>query len=266
MELRRIPLMALVAALAALPLAPEGRLVAGDLYNDDNSIELHMGDDGIIDFMQVTENPGPSYMTRRGMDVVAEAWKAHGPGIVTAQMIKQVEAQTWSVACEGDIPATLRIAGKSVSLELGKETYVVTKPKDYLVEVRPRAQEGGSGGRFAYSVARNRQENKGFLGIIDRSYIPRCDSVQTQGIDWLAVTYPRDLTFGDDRIVSYVSRAGGREPPDAAFFFDYSVKMDGDKSVNLQNYLILLTRRGDNPYLFIHPVLLTLLYFDALTK
>ncbi len=246
----------------------QDRLLAGDLDNEENRIEIHKGEDGVIDFMKVTSYPGPGYMEQRSLDVVSDPWMRHGLGIVTKDRIRQTEGRSYTVTPESGIPAVVEVSGASIRLTLGAEEYLVTKPKDYLVEARPVGPDGrvDQTRRFAYSLAKDKPPEKAFTGIVDRSYEPRTDLLAGRTMDWQAVYYPRRATFSDGKIEAFVYKLAVKDSDSPAFSYSYHLTFSKDRNVNLRNFLIILTQRAANPGLLIHPVLLALLYFDALTE
>jgi hypothetical protein len=156
---------------------------------------------------------------------------------------------------------------------LGKESYLISKPNNYLIEVWPIEADGSisTNKRFAYGVAKDRGNEKCFLGIIERSYEPHFDnsskSEDYKYYDWQGVNYPKVLTFSDGKLESLVYSLIGVDNEYPYFSYSYAVSFSKDRAINIKNYLILMTQR-ENLMVnqLIHPVLLTLLFFDAIVQ
>jgi hypothetical protein len=242
----------------------EGKLLATDLYNDPNSVITFKGEDGVINYIQATFNPGDGYMCRFGIEVADDPAGIHGLGFVKSDRIEKTGPSSYIVNGYSTFPAKVQIEKDAIVLELGSETYRITKPSEYLVEVWPHGLDGKPDltRRFAYRLDRNR--SYGFIGIIDKSYIPDYSRPLRSDLDPDAIYYPQDFHFDGKTQTAYVYQIGGRES--ACFCYEYSFDFSKDPAVNLQNYLILLTqRRGDTlEYPMIHAVLLTIYFYEAM--
>lgn len=258
--------LALAIALAmGAPMAfAEGKLLATDLYNDPNSVVPFEGQDGVINYLQATFNPGDGYMCRYGIEVADEPAGIHGLGFVKSDRIIKNGPSSYIVKGYSTFPAMIRIETDAILLELGSETYRISKPKEFLVEIWPHGPDGKPDltRRFAYRLDRN--IDYGFIGIIDKSYIPDYKRPLRSDLDPDAIYYPQDFRFDGKTQKAYVYQVGGREA--ACFCYEYSFDFSSDSEVNLQNYLILLTqRRGDSlEYPMIHAVLLTIYFYEAM--
>lgn len=244
--------------------AAEGKMLASDLYNDPNSIVVFKGEDGIINYLQTTFNPSDGYMCRYGIEVADEPAGIHGLGIVKSDRIVSTGPSSYIVKGYSTFPVRVQFEKKAILLELGSEIYRISKPKEYLVEVWPRGPDGNPdhARRFAYRLDRN--QSYGFIGIIDKSYVPNYNRPLQSDLDPDAIYYPQVFRFDGKIQTAYVYQVGGRES--ACFYYEYSFDFSKDPAINLQNFLILLTqRRGDTlEYPLIHAVLLTIYFYEAM--
>lgn len=256
--------LAMVLALASPMAFAEGKLLATDLYNDPNSVVAFKGEDGVINYLQATFNPGDGYMCRYGIEVADEPAGIHGLGFLKSDRIIKKGASSYIVNGYSTFPAVVRIEADAIFLDLGSETYRISKPKEYLVEVWPHGPDGKPDltRRFAYRLDRNL--SYGFIGIIDKGYVPDYNRPLRSDLDPDAIYYPQEFRFDGKTQTAYVYQIGGRDA--ACFYYEYSFDLSKDPATNLQNYLILLTqRRGDSlEYPMIHAVLLTIYFYEAM--
>jgi hypothetical protein len=254
----------MLSLVVATGLWADGRFTGSDLYNEDDSLDVHTGKDGIIDFIKATFYPGPGFLESYSYDVADNPAYIHGLGVVTKDRIRQKGPNSWVVTGYDVFPVEVALEGKAISLRLGRELYRVSHPKDYLVEVWPLGPDGKPdlSRRLAYAIAKN--SPNGFLGITDRGYVSSYRRPLASDLDPASIYIPQEISFDDGRLESYVYAVGGDGHTDMSFTckFDFS----RDKSVNLVNYLILLTqRRGDlKDFPVVHSVILTLFFYDAL--
>jgi len=255
---------AISIAVNIAAVSAEGKLLATDLCNEPNMAVSFEGGDGVINYIQATFNPGDGYMVRYGIEIADEPTGIHGLGFVKSDRVVMTGAASYLVNGYSTFPIEVHLEKDAIRLEIGSETYRISKPKDYLVEIWPRSPNGETdfSRRFAYRVDRN--QSYGFIGIIDKSYIPDYSRPLRDDLDPEAIYYPQVFRFDGKTQTADVYQVGGRDG--ACFRYEYSFDFDKDRSVNLQNYLILLTqRRGDSlEYPLIHAVLLTIYFYEAM--
>jgi hypothetical protein len=253
----------LQASILFFPLFADGRLTGSNLDVEDNSLEVHTADDGLIDFIKATYNPGAGITNIYGLDVAASPSLVHGIGIVTGEWIKQTGPGSFAIKGDGVPVAAITFESAGIRLLIGDECYFISKPKDFLVEVRPLVKDGkpDPSRRFAYRVSL--AHGGAFLGVVEKTYIPSYAFPPPPSLDLEAIYYPLELKFGNGKLEAYSYQVDGNGYP--SFGYTISFELSKDRSVNLANYLILLTRRAREPrYPMIHAVLLTLYFYDAL--
>jgi len=261
---RMIPLTCLVLVLVCLPSFADGKLLATDLYNEPNSIIAFTGEDGLIIYIQATFNPGDGYMVRYGIEIADEPAGIHGIGIVKSDRITQIGPGRYRVKGYTTFPVEVEIERGSITLAMGTETYRISKPRDFLVEVWHQGPDGkpDTTRRFAYRLTKN--QSYGFLGIIDKTYVPDYSLPLKDDLDPDSIYYPQDFRFDGKTETALVHQIGG--DGSSCFRYDYSFEFSKDPEINRQNFLILLTqRRGYVPeYPMIHAVLLTIYFYEAM--
>ena len=250
--------------LACFPAIADGKLLATDLYNEPNSVVAFTGEDGLINYIQATFNPGDGYMVRYGIEIADNPTDIHGIGLIKSDRITQTGPQSYDVKGYTIFPVEVTFGEGAVVLVMGSETYRISKPRDYLVEIWPNGPDGKPDRtrRFAYKLTKNL--SYGFLGIIDKSYVPDFTIPPKDDLDPDSIYYPQEFSFDGKTETAYVYQVGG--DGSSCFRYDYSFELSKDRDVNVQNYLILLTqRRGYVPeYPMIHAVLLTIFFYEAM--
>jgi hypothetical protein len=263
-EFRMILSIGLMLFLACFPSFADGKLLATDLYNEPNSVIAFTGEDGLINYIQATFNPGDGYMVRYGIEIADDPAGIHGIGIVKSDRITPTSPGSYRVKGYSTFPVDVSFGSDAVILGMGSEIYRVSKPRDYLVEVWPLGPDGKPDltRRFAYMLTKNR--SYGFLGIIDKSYIPDYSIPLKDDLDPDSIYYPQDFRFDGKTETALVHQIGG--DGSSCFRYDYSFEFSKDPEINRQNFLILLTqRRGYVPeYPMIHAVLLTIYFYEAM--
>ena len=149
-------------------------------------------------------------------------------------------------------------------LDLGGESFVITKPKAYFVESGPIGKNGKIDGANKTSYSISKGGTNGFKGYTQQRWFPDRQNV-VRNIDFVAKDSPEDISFDGEKLKAVTFQYGNQR--EATYMYDYTIPLAKTREVNLMNYLILLTQRCDeyNPsYPVIHPVLLTLYFYDAL--
>ena len=247
------------------PAMADGFLEAGDFYKQENTLIVRMGADGVIRSMQETFYPGEGIMHQYDLEVAEKPADIHGIGVATSDSIIQTGPSSYSVTCRTSFPALVTFEPGALILVLGEETYRITKPRDYLIEIWPNGPDGkpDTSRRLAYNLTKNL--SYGFLGIIDKGYVPRCSSGRLgKKIDSEAVFYPRVFAF-DGKTLDVETFELDKEEG-LRFLYKYSFDLSKDKEINRRNFLILLTQRQGftTEHPLINPLLLAIYFFEAM--
>jgi hypothetical protein len=265
--MKKLALVFLCCALLGPGLWADGKMIGTD-YDDDNSLSIHTGEDGVINFTQADFFPGPGFEEKLSMDIAPRATDIHGLGVVTSESIIQKGPSNYIVKGFGKIvPVEVSIEQGAITLGLGLESYRISHKGDYLVEVRPRGKDGkpDPSQRFAYRITPNK--DKDALSIIDRSYVPK-DTTWMRGADYdiEAIFYPGKLIMKKGSLEADTYALRDTSSPTAGY--KIMMPLSFEKSVNLMNYLILLTQRWNNDGYkpLTNPVILTIYYFDSLAQ
>lgn len=257
-------IIAAMTAIVGMSAAAEGHLTGTDFYNERNSILVYTGEDGIINYIQATFNPSDGYMVRYGIEIADGPAGIHGIGIVKSDRITQTGPSSYRVKGYSTFPVDVTFGEGSVVLDMGAETYCISKPGDYLVEVWPRGPDGNPdrSRRFAYRLTKNR--SYGFIGIIDKGYVPDFSQPLKDGLDPGTIYFPQEFGFDGKTQTVDVYQVGGRQGPCRGY--EYSLDLSKDSTINRQNFLILLTQRRADTMAFplIHAVLLTIYFYEAM--
>lgn len=268
MKIKSLALAILCLSLVGIELSgqePRGVLKANDLVGLDNSLEVSMDKKGAIDFIEATYYRGPGIMIKYSYDIVQKPYEIHDLGIATDEDIILAGPSTYSVKSKAKAQLKVEIGTKSIRLDIGKEVFLISSPNLYRVETGPRDTNGDidSKRRTIYTLQKNHQE-RGFLGYEQRLWTPPLEA-PLQDIDFVAKDCP-EVYFYDDHVLEATTFEPGNDK-EAAYWYSYAIPLSASREVNLMNYLVLLTQRrdeGDPSYPVIHPVLLTLYFFDAL--
>jgi len=242
----------------------KGVLLSNDLAGLDNKYDILTNADGLIIYIEEQYHTGPGIMLQYSLDIVEKPYELHDIGVVTEEAIKNTGASTYSVASGSKVPLRVSIEKGFVRLELGQELFIVSRPSLYRVETGPYGMDKGIDSNRAtiYTVQKNHEE-RGFLGYEKKKWLPPMAKLNSE-IDYVAKDCPEDFAFIGNTLEATTYDPSSEKP---AYWYSYTIPLAQTREVNLMNYLILLTQRCDenNPsYPVIHPVLLTLYYYDAL--
>ena len=261
--MKKLLILGIVITIAS---AASGQIkfIASNLAGEDNSLNIKLDKNGRISFIEATFRPGPGITTIYARDIVEKKWELHDIGIVTSERIIQKNINCYEITARSSLGLTVWLENNAILLMIGKELYRISKPKDYLIEARPIDEQGKADElrRTAYGIKKSKTDS--FIELIEKSWVPKFDAFSND-IDYEALCIPKKITFFGKTIQATVY------PPDdenvAIYYYDYFFPLSKSRDVNLYNYLVLLTQRGDRigEHPIIHPVLLTLLFFDALT-
>ena len=240
-------------------------LLSNDLVGLDNSLELTMDNEGLIIYIEAKYNRGPGIMIQYNQDIVKEPYELHDIGVVTDEDIKATGPAKYSIKSKSKVLLNVTLGDGKIQLDLGKEIYIISNQNLYHVELGPRGKDGKieTKQETEYTVQKNHEE-MGFLGYEKQKWFPNKDTVNNE-VDFVANNCPEAFFF-DDHVLEATTYAPW-DSKQAAYWYSYTIPLAKSRDINLMNYLILLTQRcdeGDPSYPVIHPVLLTLYYYDAL--
>lgn len=258
---------AVIAFACSLYLAGQeakGVLLSNDLAGLDNKYDVLTNADGRIIYIEEQYHTGPGIMLQYSLDIAEKPYEIHDLGVVTDEAIRKIDSSTYSVTSGSKVPLRVSIEKNFVRLELGKEIFIVSRPSLYRVETGPYGTDKGMDSNRAtiYSVQKNHEE-RGFLGYEKKKWLPPMAKLNSE-IDYIAKDCPEDFTFIGDTLEATTYDPSTEKP---VYWYSYTIPLAKTHEVNLMNYLILLTQRRDEndpSYPVIHPVLLTLYYYDAL--
>jgi hypothetical protein len=256
-----------IACACSLCLAGQetkGVLLSNDLAGPNNQFSVLTNADGLIIYIEEQYHTGPGIMIQYSLDIAEKPYGIHDLGVVTEEAIKKNSATTYSVTSGSKVPLRVSVEKGFVRLELGEELYIVSRPSLYRVETGPFGADKGLDANRAtiYTVQKNHEE-RGFLGYERRKWLPPLGKINSE-IDYVAKDCPEDFAFMGKTLEATTYDPGTEKP---AYWYSYTIPLAKTREVNLMNYLILLTQRcdeNDPSYPVIHPVLLTLYYYDAL--
>jgi hypothetical protein len=254
---------ALACAILSLSAAAQDRLLATDLWGEDNILELTTDDTGAIKFIKATYNPGMGIQEIYSLDIADRPEDLHDVGIATSESIKTIGPNKYLVSGEVDLPIVVDIEKGKILFTIGRECYAISKPVDFLVEAWPldSSDKPDLGRRTAYGVIRARKEC--FLGFLEKKWLPDKKALQGK-IDEEAMFYPQNITLTDRYLTALVFDPSDDAHPESEY--TYRLRFAPDPRVNLKNFLVLLALRSDRvgrrP--LIHPALLAIYYYDAL--
>jgi hypothetical protein len=252
------------SSFALLGQQAKAILLSNDLIGLDNSLELTLNDDGLIVFILASYYPGPSFMEQYSLDIVKKPYELHDRGVVTDEDIVPMGPTSYSVKSKARIPLTVTIGGQSVRLDLGGEIYIISKQNDYVIESGPGGKSGkiDDTNRTIYSISKGIKNS--FKGYTQQRWFPDRQNA-VRNIDFVAKDSPEDISFDGVELKAVTFQYTNQR--EAVYMYDYTIPLAKSRDINLMNYLILLTQRcdeNDPSYPVIHPVLLTLYYYDAL--
>lgn len=237
-------------------------LTSNDFAGFDNSLELTFNEAGIISFIKATYYPGPSIMKQYSLDVVQKPYELHDIGVVTDTDIVPLGAMGYRVRSDSKIPLSVEIRETAITLNIGRELFVISKPRaNFFVETGMKNGEGklDSTKKTVYELAKDKKT--GFLGFKQQRWFP---GQEADGIDYVAKDCPEVFSLIGEKLEASTYDPINKK---TTYCYSYTIPLAKTREVNLMNYLILLTQRrdeGDPSYPVIHPVLLTLYYYDAL--
>jgi hypothetical protein len=260
----KMRMLFLALALCPFHLQAQATLVGSMMTGDDNRLEAKVDDQGVICCMEESFTRGEGAITEiYRLDVGKEEWEIHGLGVATSKAIRQAGANTYIVQGEAEMPVKVTLGEREITLALGRELYTIGKKQNYLVEQRRLDANGNivQGQAFSYEVAKRKGE--GFIGVKPASSRFKAER-ESPLFDPEAGYYPKNSELGDAQIKASVFDPQDDRLPEYAY--SYRISLSKSRDANLQNYLILLTQRSDRTERrpLIHPVLLSLCYFDAL--
>jgi hypothetical protein len=241
----------------------KGVLLSNDLAGMDNKFSILTNADGLIVYIEAQYHTGPGIMLQYSLDVVGKPYELHDIGVVTEEAIQKTGTSTYSVASDSKVPLRVTIGQADVRLELGQELFIVSRPNLYRVETGPNTDKGIDANKATIYTVQKNHEERGFLGYEKRKWLPPPGKVDSE-IDYVAKDCPEDFTFMGNTLEASTYDPSTEKP---VYWYSYTIPLAKTREVNLMNYLILLTQRrdeGDPSYPVIHPVLLTLYYYDAL--
>jgi hypothetical protein len=261
--MKRLVLLPLLLILG-LPLSGQTQaiLTSNDFAGFDNSLELTFNETGIISFIKATYYPGPSIMKQYSLDVVQKPYELHDIGVVTDTAIVRLAATRYSVNSDSKVPLSVEIEEKAITLSIGREIFIITRPRvSFIVETGLENGEGkiDPARKTIYELAK--EKKTGFLGFKQQRWFP---GHETEGIDYVAKDCPEVFSLIGDKLEASTYDPNNKK---TTYCYSYTIPLAKTHEVNLMNYLILLTQRRDEndpSYPVIHPVLLTLYYYDAL--
>ena len=239
-------------------------LISNDFAGLDNSLDLTLNKEGRISFIKATYYEGPGIMKQYSLDVVKEPYELHDIGVSTDKDIIPVGSMQYRINSASKVPLMVEITERSINLTIGLELFVIARPQaTYTVETGPKNKDGKieSTNKTVFEVARNRKI--GFLGFKQQRWFPDQEN-SADSIDFVAKDCPEKFSLIGQSLEASTYDPTNRQ---STYWYSYTIPLAKSRDINLMNYLILLTQRcdeGDPSYPVIHPVLLTLYYYDAL--
>lgn len=259
----QVPVL-LCAILCANLGAQSAKLAGSDLMLEDNTLDVHLGADGRIDFIKATFYPGEGICNIYSLDIAKSRYEIHGQGVATSESIIVTGPESFLVKSQNRLNAKVTIEAKGIIMVLGEEQYGIRK-KDgvFEIEVRPLLSGSSPDPATMFSYRLTLLPTPGFVGIGTKTYVPVYKFSSPRAIDSEATYVPKRLNMEKGKLTAYSYAPEETKSPQ--FQYVYQFPFSPDKKVNLDNYLILLTQRqADGIIPLIHPVLLTIYFYDAI--
>ncbi len=244
--------------------AQSAKLAGSGLMLEDNTLDVHLGADGVIDFIKATFYPGEGICNIYSLDIVKSRYEIHGQGVATSEAITAAGPGSYLVRSQNRLNAKVTIEAKGIAMVLGEERYTVKK-KDgaFEIEVRPLLADATPDPGKVFNYRLTLLPAPGFIGIGSKTYVPVYKFSSPKAIDSEATYVPKQLSMEKGKLTAYGFSPEETKYPQ--FQYVYQFPFSPDKKVNLDNYLILLTQRqADGIIPLIHPVLLTIYFYDAI--